>query len=174
MGRNHSERFMKAPFSQHCKNGTNSLQDHFARTEEAPNEAASDNRTYQLCLWARANHAGVGYARSKALHAGWRRWSGNSDQRRPWVGPSRRSRPPLRLVSRPPLWLAASSPSVVISRPQKGLQWLAASFSLDVAIKDFLCSVAIADKLHSVEPSFSVANALSQYTAAEMPQCGEP
>ena len=119
-GRNNSERSIKAPFSQHCKNGTDSPQEHFARTEEAPNEAASDNRTYQLCLWARANHAGVGYARSKALHAGWRRWSGNSDQRRPWVGPSRRSRPPLRLVSRPPLWLAASSPLVVISRPQKG------------------------------------------------------
>ena len=126
-GSHYSERFIKAPFSQHCKNGTDSPQEHFARTEEAPNEAASDNRNYLLSLWARANHAGVGYARSYALHAGWRRWSGNSDQRRPWawpwVGPSRRSRPPLRLVSGSPLWVAAaSSPLVVIftSRPQRG------------------------------------------------------
>ena len=43
--------------------------------------------------------------------------------RRPWawVGPSRRSRPPLWLVPRPPLWLAASSPLVVtFTSDQKG------------------------------------------------------
>src|SRR6516162_1038369 len=48
---------------------------------------------------------------------------GYSGQRRPWawVGPSRRSRPPLRLVPRPPLWLAASSPLVVtFTSDQKG------------------------------------------------------
>src|SRR6516164_5081591 len=45
----------------------------------------------------------------------------DSGQRRPWtwswLGPSRWSRPPLRLVSWPPLWLAASSPLVVILTP---------------------------------------------------------
>lgn len=94
----------------------------FAKMEEAPNEATFANRTYLLCLWARPNYAGVGYARSYASYTGRRRWGSDSGQRRPrtwawawaWVGPPRRSWPPLRLVSGSPLRLAASSPLVVI------------------------------------------------------------
>jgi len=40
-----------------------------ATTKEAPNEAAADNRTNLLCLWACANYAGVRYARSNGLYA---------------------------------------------------------------------------------------------------------
>src|SRR5262249_16031620 len=110
------------PFSQHCADGTDSPQEHFATTEEAPDEAASDNRTYLLCLWARTNCDSVGYACSNTLYVGRRRSGSDSGQSRTcasawawaWVGPPRRSRPPLRLVSGPPLRLAASSPLVVI------------------------------------------------------------
>jgi hypothetical protein len=61
---------VNAPFSQQCKNETDSPQEHFITTKEAPNEAASDNRTYLLCVWDRANYAGVGYARSNTLYVG--------------------------------------------------------------------------------------------------------
>ena len=101
-GRNNSERSINAPFRQRCKNKLIVCRSILQSWRRKPNEAASDDRPYLLCLWARANHACVGS--------------------RAWVGPSWRSRPPLRLGSGPPLWLGASSPLMVIFtlKSQKG------------------------------------------------------
>jgi len=67
---NGSERFLNAPFSQHCKNGTDSQREHLPQRRRHQNETASDNRTYRLCLFTCANYVGVGYARSNTLYAG--------------------------------------------------------------------------------------------------------
>jgi hypothetical protein len=110
------------------------------------NETASDIRICRLCFCTRTNYIGVGHARSNTSHAGQHRCDNRSGQRRPrawtWVGPSRRSRPPLRLVPRPPLWLAASSPLVVtFTSRRKGRGYVSWRRSMS-PIKDVPGSVA--------------------------------
>ena len=49
---------------------------------------------------------------------------GHGHATRAWVGPSRRSRPPLRLAPWPSLWLAASSSLVVNRQKERGrISW---------------------------------------------------
>jgi hypothetical protein len=112
---------MNAPFSQHCKNGTDNPQDH-TKTRRKKDETASDNRICRLCFCTFTKHVGFGYARSNALYVEQSRWGSHSGQRRPWartrawVGPSRRSRPPL--------WLAPPSPLVVNREKERGrISW---------------------------------------------------
>jgi hypothetical protein len=113
-----AEHAMNAPFSQHCKNRPDNPQNHLPQTRRDQDEAASDNRICRLCFCTRTNLVGIGYARSNTLYVGQSRWGNHSGQRRPrartraWVGPSRRSRPPL--------WLAASPPLVVNKQKQRG------------------------------------------------------
>src|SRR5262249_33937252 len=119
---------------------------HLPQRRRHQNEAASDHRTFRLCHCACVNCVGIGYARSDTLCAGRRRRGDYPRQRRTWawawawtwtwVGPSRRSRPSLRLVPWPPPWLAASSPWVVTftSGPNRGLHWLAAFLRLCLAL----------------------------------------